>query len=895
MEVLGGGGQSSGQVWIENHPTEGWIPGRVDSVAASGAYIVVDEHGDQFEVPQAKARPVDANCLRGVDDLLLLGDFNEGALLHNIRVRYFKDEIYTGIGGPILISVNPYASLPIYNEAKQKFYRDQAAALSSGADVKIPPHLFSVAAASCMSMLSDGKNQSIIISGESGAGKTEATKRILAYFANLQSGQGGAQKETGKMSIEDQVLRSNPILEGFGNAKTLRNDNSSRFGKFIEIEFDKAGKLESARISNYLLEKSRIVKQQPDERGYHAFYQLCAGASSMELNSTLQVRDATDHAYTYGCTQIPGVDDQEQFEEMTECMRSLGFSQEESDSVFKILAAVLHLGDMEFEEHANSADGCKITQAMFAPLLSNMLHVEEKAFIKVFQFKTLEDPFTKKIIDMPQDATGSSNTRHSMAKVAYSRLFDWLVWRINKATASKGGSKKDSRMIGILDIYGFEVFEWNSFEQLCINFANEKLQQHFNSHMFTLEQQLYTEEGISWSHITWQDNREIIDQMEKRPVGLFCILDSECLMPNATDATCLSKIYGSFKTSKIVYKPSRFASNNFGVAHYAGEVIYDVSTFLEKNTDKLHADITNLLKSSTMPLLKSLFTDPQFAPEAAASSGGGGAGRGAGLAGRKPAVGRGAGGGGGGGGKQNVTVSMMFRQQLDQLVEDLNKTNPRYIRCIKPNAIKQPHEFDSLDVRRQLRCAGMLESIRIRRAGYSVRRPFREFYNRFRVLCPSIGGTGKVDPDYKDLCKKLLAEMEVRLKNEKLEEKKLADWQEQGFSQRGNARGFGKTNSCCPPELHHQDSEEISRVQTQKALQSTQKSKPNGASSLTHEQDDARVPSPEGKGRGIRCAAVVLPYFSVKPLIRKIGYECDAGPANGAWMEMSAKDRKIEG
>lgn len=771
MELVGAStGQSSGQVWIENHPTEGWVPGRVDSLAPNGNYRVVDERGEQFEIPQEKARPVDQACLRGVDDLLDLGDFNEGALLHNIRVRYFRDEIYTGIGGPILISINPYLAISgLYGDAKQKFYRDHGAALNSG-DAKIPPHLFSVGAASYMSMLKDSKDQSIIISGESGAGKTEATKRILTYFANLQSDQGGGARDD--CNIAKQVMNANPILEAFGNAKTIRNDNSSRFGKFMEIEFDTLGKLRSARISNYLLEKCRIVTQQPNERGYHAFYQLCAGAASLPDGVSLGLLGAGQHTYTCGLTEVAGVDDMADFDEMVTCMISMGFSDEERTSVFKIVAAVLHLGDMGFEEGGTN-EGCKISDEQLANQISSLLDVDPAKFKKIYTYKTLEDPFTKKIIDMDQDVMGASNTRHSMAKVAYSRLFDWLVWRINQSTMAKATEKgNEIRRIGILDIYGFEVFDWNSFEQLCINFANEKLQQHFNSHMFTLEQQLYTEEGITWSHIVFQDNKEIIDCIEKKPLGLFCIIDSECLMPNATDQTCLSKIYNAFKTSKICYKPSLFASTNFAVAHYAGEVIYDVVSFLEKNTDKLHADIMNLLKTSSSNLLATLFTSPLFAPELAAPSGA--------AAGRPGAAGAAAlrrpGADGGGRAKQNVTVSMAFRQQLDKLVVDLNKTSPRYIRCIKPNACKEAHTFDSVDVQRQLRCAGMLESIRIRRAGYSVRRPFKEFFNRYRVLSPQLSTAGQTDPDYKELVRRLLNDMEAKIlaENEKLEPK---SWQ----------------------------------------------------------------------------------------------------------------------
>jgi len=761
MELLTGS-KSAGQVWIENHPTEGWAPGRVDSVE-EGHYVVIDEDGQKFEVAHHEARPVDPACLKGADDLLSLGDFSEGPLLHNVRVRYFQDQIYTGIGGPILISINPFANIPgLYSDAKQKYYRDR----SRSQQGELPPHLFSVGAASYQAMLSESRDQSIIISGESGAGKTEATKRILTYFANLQQNELRQKNGHATMSIEDQVLRSNPILEAFGNAKTNRNDNSSRFGKYIDIQFDQTGKLTSAKISNYLLEKSRIVKQQPGERGYHVFYQLCAGAASLgRLGPVLSLSGQAEHRYVCGLTTIDGVDDRQEFTEMVDCMHSLSFSAEERESTFKIAAAVLHLGDLDFEEHPNSADGSRITQTQAASKLCELFDVDRPDLEKVFQYKTLEDPFTKKIIDMPQDPAGASNTRHSMARAVYTRLFDWLVWRINQSTIGSSG-KQQFQKIGLLDIYGFEVFEWNSFEQLCINFANEKLQQHFNSHMFTLEQQLYSAEGITWSHIKFQDNGEIIDSLEKKPLGLFSIIDSECLMPNATDTTALSKIRNAFQKSAIIFKPSKFASSNFAIAHYAGEVVYDIESFLEKNTDKLHADIINLLKSSRMALLKTLFSDPLFTGDKAASGAGIKASpqRPAAPARGKATSDR---------AKQNITVSMMFRQQLEQLVQDLNKTHPRYIRCIKPNANKQAHEFDSLDVRRQLRCAGMLEAIRIRKAGYSVRLQFKEFFNRFRLLCPLITAGTRSDPDFKELSRRLLMQMEARYVAEKqpLEEK----------------------------------------------------------------------------------------------------------------------------
>ncbi|CAE7654657.1 XI-F [Symbiodinium pilosum] len=740
------------KVWIPNHPTHGYRPGQVDDNADEGDHLlVIDIEGKKFQVPKAEALAVDPACLTGVDDLLTLGDFNEPALLHNIRVRYEEDKIYTGIGTPILISVNPYQNIEgLYSVERMREYKRFAAKAPSQAGGGLPIHLYSVADAAYRAMLQEKASQSIIISGESGAGKTEATKRMLAYLAELQSSKPHDLGQRTR-SVESQVLDANPVLEAFGNAKTVRNDNSSRFGKFIEVEFDANGKLLSAQISNYLLEKCRIVTQQPEERNYHIFYQLCAAAKKgADLPAGLQLHAAEDFEYSKVCPTISGVDDVAEFAAVLECMVSLGFSQEERDTIFRVIAAVLHLGEAQFTPCPREGqDGISVANDSSVSLSCELLGLPLEQMQDVLEHKTLEDPLTRKIIHM-QDAASASFTRHSMAKVIYARLFDWLVWRINESICNKG-LQKDVRKIGLLDIYGFEVFEWNSFEQLCINFANEKLQQHFNMHMFTLEQRLYTSEGITWDHIQYQNNQHIIDTLERKPLGLFCLIDSECLMRSATDATLLSKIQNSYKNSNVISKASRFATTEFKVSHYAGDVVYSVDTFLEKNTDKLHADVVALFKESKLELVKKLFTDPRFSPEA------------------KPA-----------GGprplrrqttrnmddqrreRQNVTVSMMFREQLDRLVEDLNKTNPRYVRCIKPNALKQPNELDSLDVLRQLRCAGMLEAIRIRRAGYAVRRPFKEFFSRFRVLAPHLVAAGS-DPDYRSLCQRLVTEVEERV------------------------------------------------------------------------------------------------------------------------------------
>lgn len=665
--------KESRKVWIPNHPTHGYRPGLVDDNAESGEFLTVfDDEGNKFQVARSEALAVDAACLTGVEDLLTLGDFNEPALLHNIRVRYDQDSIYTGIGMPILISVNPYQNIPgLYSQETMRQYKRLAAKAPSQSGGGLPIHLYTVADAAYRAMLSEKASQSIIISGESGAGKTEATKRMLAYLAELQSSK--SEHRGGRRSVESQVLDANPVLEAFGNAKTVRNDNSSRFGKFIEVEFDSGGKLLSAQISNYLLEKCRIVHQQPEERNYHIFYQLCTAFSKGQVAKDLQLQPASDFEYSKECTEIAGLDDDAEFTAVLDCMSSLGFTQEERDTIFRIVAAVLHLGEVEIVACArNGSDGVSVAEDKTLPLVCDLLGVTSEQMNDVLEHKTFEDPLTETIIHRPHDVSSASFTRHSMAKVVYARLFDWLVWRINESISHKN-QQKDVRKIGLLDIYGFEVFEWNSFEQLCINFANEKLQQHFNMHMFSLEQRLYTSEGINWSHITWQDNQHIIDSLDKRPLGLFCLVDSECLMPQSTDSSLFTKILNNFRSSKVIYKASRFGNTDFGVAHYAGEVVYSVETFLMKNTDKLSKDVVSLFKNSEVELVRRLFTDPRFAPPEQAPARGAGA-RSARRGSRQEERQR-----------QNVTVSMMFREQLERLVEDLNKTNPRYVRCIKPN------------------------------------------------------------------------------------------------------------------------------------------------------------------------------------------------------------------
>eukprot|EP00392_Amoebophrya_sp_AT5.2_P005398 g5407.t1 len=828
------------RIWVENHPTLGWCPARVDCVDDDGNYVAVDEDGTQFIVPPEKANSVDPSCLRGVEDLLTLGDFNEGCLLQNIRKRYFEDRIYTGIGAPILVSINPYQKLKdLYSPATMAEYRKLTTVRKQNRDVMISPHLFSVASECYDTMLAEQQNQSIIITGESGAGKTEATKRILNYVANIQDNSGpapaaggssrggnanetagGSSSSTSTSSIEHQVLRSNPVLEAFGNAKTVRNDNSSRFGKFIEIQFDRQGKLTTANIRNYLLEKCRITAQQANERNYHAFYLLSTGAKPKmreELNLGKE-STAEDFDFISMCTEIEGAEqsDEEGFLEVTDCLARLKFTKEEVSTIWKCCAAILLLGNLDFDENDDSDSSVEVHDwAQVCPPICELLGIEVAALRGVLTNKKFFDPISKNEFTSPLRLDAAKQVKLSIARVLYSRMFDWLVGRINAsmqegqnrnpagqsgggattsptAGAAKRGTqnraaapKVEGHKIGLLDIYGFEVFEWNSFEQLCINFANEKLQQHFNSHMFRMEQKLYSEENISWAHIDWKDNQDVIDALEKKPSGVFPHLDSTCLGPNATDAAFLQALYTKTAKRDIIFNPSKQKTDLFAVAHYAGEVRYSVEGFLDKNYEKQTDEALQILRASQNPLITKFVEDHGDGEvgnaNAKASAGGGPGGRASGPGMRVSGRGVGGardrfGGAGAGGASSSMTtdkikgpqgtVSSTFREQLDSLVADLNKTHPRYIRCIKPNPNKAAHEFDSKDVLRQLRCAGMLEAIRIRRAGYSVRRPFKEFLLKFGRLHPNLQRPGSrtiSDSEQKPLCQKLLEYLEQKL------------------------------------------------------------------------------------------------------------------------------------
>ena len=632
-----------------------------------------------------------------------MDEISEPMIQNNLRLRFHNNQIYTNIG-TILISVNPFKRLPLYTPSVIDDYIHKGKR-------DMPPHVFNIAEAAFRHLMDDKMDQSILISGESGAGKTEATKQCLMFFAEC------AGSVTG---VEQNILLSNPILEAFGNAKTLRNNNSSRFGKLISVLFDGRAKITGAGIINYLLEKSRVVYQLEGERSFHIFYQLIVGASA-DLKQRFAIWTPDDYYYISqsGCSMIDGVDDQKEWDEMIEAMNKMGFSEDDQENVFRLVSAVLHLGNIDFQpsQKANlRTDTCEVTNPQCLDICADLLQVAAGDLLTACTNRTMvvrgEAP-TK----IPLGHEAASDNRNSFAKKIYSQLFDWIVVKVNQGMAAPKGAVRAGQ-INVLDIFGFEIFEVNSFEQLCINFCNEKLQQHFNQHTFKLEEQLYRREQIKFDHVEFIDNQPVLDLIELKPKGILVVLDEEIKMPRGSDATFLSKINKHHGASPH-FKEVRTSKSEFMVIHYAGEVLYDSYSFLEKNKDTLTQDLLDLISSSRSSFLKTIFPD-------AASSGS----------------------------DRKVSLGFQFRAQLNDLMKTLNATDPHYIRCVKPNDEKCSGLFRGLMCLQQLRYAGVFEAVKIRQQGYPFRYSHEDFVKRYGFMRPEVAAANK--GNHKACCKALL-------------------------------------------------------------------------------------------------------------------------------------------
>ena len=636
-----------------------------------------------------------------------LTHLNEASVVHNLHMRYMSDLIYT-YSGLFLVTVNPYTPLPIYTNDYVNMYKGR-----NREDNK--PHIFAVADEAFRNMVDENENQSILVTGESGAGKTENTKKVIQYLAAVAQSQS-PMKSRGKQhsNLSAQILRANPILEAFGNAQTVRNNNSSRFGKFIRIEFNRDGSIAGAFIDWYLFEKSRVVRINTQERNYHIFYQLLRGADrKLKQEFLLDGLDVQDFAYTRdGQEVITGVSDQDEWSSLMEAFMVMGFSDEEQASILRTIAAVLHLGNISVVKESRSADQarlapdakeiaakvCKLLGVPLEPFLRALLHPKVKA-----GREWVEKVQTPEQVRFSIDA---------LAKGIYERGFGDLVTRINRQLDRAGMGLDDTRFIGVLDIAGFEIFEKNSFEQLCINYTNEKLQQFFNHHMFVLEQEEYAREQIEWKFIDFgRDLQPTIDLIEvSNPIGIFSCLDEDCVMPKATDKTFSEKLNSLWDKKSQKYRPSRLGQG-FILTHYAAEVEYSTDGWLDKNKDPLNDNLTRLLAASTDKHVANLFVDCADQDDEAG--------------GMRSRV------------KKGLfrTVAQRHKEQLSSLMAQLHLTHPHFVRCILPNHTKRAKQFNGPLVLDQLRCNGVLEGIRIARTGFPNRLSFAEFRQRYEVLC----------------------------------------------------------------------------------------------------------------------------------------------------------------
>ncbi|XP_019696110.1 unconventional myosin-IXa isoform X2 [Harpegnathos saltator] len=728
-------------------------------------------------------------------DLCQLPDLNEQTLLDNLRARFLAGNIYTYVGS-ILIALNPFKFYPIYNPKYVKLYQNRRL----GPD--IPPHIFAIADAAYHCMLKEKKNQCIVISGESGSGKTESTNFLLHHLTAL------SQKGSHGSGVEQTILSAGPVLEAFGNAKTAHNNNSSRFGKFIQVNYKENGMVHGAVVQKYLLEKSRIVSQGRNERNYHVFYYLLAGASEQEKQLLhLESCDRYNYLNKSGCYGLENIDERHEFSRLKQSMEMVGFTAEKQRRLFAVLSAVLLLGNVEFHprksyHHHDEAVGVKNPEVV--ALISELLRVKQETLLAALTAKRARASGETLVINyrLPEAIAA----RDAMAKCLYGALFDWIVLQVNHALLSKKDTLRDHQgnSIGVLDIFGFEDFKTcNSFEQLCINYANEQLQHYFNQHVFQYEQREYRKQGIRWTDIGYSDNSGCLNLIEGKPNGLLCLLDDQCNFPGATNETLLQKFNTVHKENPFYEAPQRREAA-FVVRHYAGSVKYQAANMREKNLDLMRPDgVVGVLKNSSLAFVRELVgADPvavfrwailraffrahfafqeagrahrhgrvdgnktsvqnryrtpnenlishlvtlsavnltinriaknkSFRPRERGKKGLKNLQTVKTLAGRTQSYGTGP----GKARKQPMTVSAQFQQSLHSLMDTLNQANPFFIRCIKSNANKVPNEFDEETVQRQLRYTGMLETVRIRQAGFNVRLTYEEFIQLYRMLLP---------------------------------------------------------------------------------------------------------------------------------------------------------------
>ncbi|XP_066560791.1 myosin-4-like [Amia ocellicauda] len=708
-----------------------YVKGLIQS--KDGGKVTVKVNDDKtVTVKDDQVFPMNPPKYDKIEDMAMMTHLNEPAVLFNLKERYAAWMIYT-YSGLFCVTVNPYKWLPVYNPEVVKNYRGKKR-------MEVPPHIFALSDNAYQAMLTDRENQSILITGESGAGKTVNTKRVIQYFATIAVSADKKKEQSNKMkgTLEDQIIQANPLLEAFGNAKTVRNDNSSRFGKFIRIHFGPSGKLSSADIETYLLEKSRVTFQLSAERSYHIFYQLTCNKKPELIDMLLITTNPYDFSFiSQGEIAVKSIDDADELMATDEAIDILGFTNEEKLGIYKLTGAVMHYGNMRFkqkqrEEQAEPDGTEEADKAAYlmglnsADLLKNLCYPRVKV--------------GNEYVTKGQSVQQVYNAIGALAKSVYEKMFLWMVLRINQQLDTK---QPRQHFIGVLDIAGFEIFDFNTLEQLCINFTNEKLQQFFNHHMFVLEQEEYKKEGIDWEFIDFGMDLAACIELIEKPMGIFSILEEECMFPKSTDTSFKNKLYDQhlgknncfLKPKPVKGKPEA----HFSLVHYAGTVDYNIGGWLEKNKDPLNESVVQLYQKSPVKLLSFLYSSYSATDDSA-------------------------GGGKKGGGKKKgssfQTVSALFRENLNKLMSNLKTTHPHFVRCLIPNESKIPGAMENQLVIHQLRCNGVLEGIRICRKGFPSRIMYADFKQRYRILNPSAVPEGQF-MDNKKAGEKLLGSIDV--------------------------------------------------------------------------------------------------------------------------------------
>ena len=690
------------------HPEESWVVGEVKQVTAG------KKKGTTNFFCEAKASPkqtlqsgpsvngtvqtegihpvvdVDENNVF-YDDLLDLPYLHDSTLLYHVRKRYYNNIIYTRIG-PIVLALNPFDyNLPNYVDSQMPKYIEQGSSVVS-AKSELLPHAWSTAHYAYWMMRSFGKNQSCIVSGESGAGKTETAKIVMKYLGRVSTTEASDQDRAQAVSINEKIISTNPIMEAFGNAKTKRNDNSSRFGKFMKIQFNQKGVMIGGAIEVYLLEKSRIVQHSSNERSYHSFYQLLCGASA-DQKSRLSLKSPTEyHSLAQGAaTKIAGVDDAADFAEVNEAFAKIGIPQEDISAVWDVVSGVL--SGLQIKLAADGPDKSKIAESKMVKITASCWGVDEDKFSN--ELTTTTNIVAGSAVTRFLRFGQAEDTRDAVCKALYEKLFLKLVELITNIINNESQAES---WIGLLDIFGFEHFDVNSFEQVCINLANEQLQNHYNNYIFIKDMQECRDEGIDTASVVFYDNQPCLDMLMGK-TSVLSLLDDECSVGNSTDLDYNSKLKNYFE-KHANFTADRMKKDIFIISHYAGNVSYSVEGFREKNMDALKDALKELCNNSSKPFIAGLLPPPDTNKK----------------------------------GGRSLTVGGIFRKQLGNLMDAINSTEPHWIRCVKPHHAKKPRMFHGGEVMQQMRCAGVLETVRIRKMSYCVRFPFDEFWKQFKTI-----------------------------------------------------------------------------------------------------------------------------------------------------------------